>query len=507
TGGAGDSDRSGLGTALAERLRAAGARVTVVTPGDPVVELGKAGEPAFTRIVHLWSLDAGTPERDRELGFHSLLSLVHALAARVSPEDPGPLAHLRALVVGSGLARMTADDPLRPELAPLAALCQLLPRELPGIVCRAVDTTPPASPRRREQLVEALLAEILAPAEPPALAGSAAVAFRGGERWVRAFEPLPLPSGEPGASGTLVELNDLGDEVKVKGTLAAAARTGGIAGVVVQEGLGLDLPELPVPLATRERLDEVLAAAGERLATLARLLAEHSPGFCLLRIGLAARSGPGRILAAAVDSLVAAFAEQQSEEGLLPWAVLHQDPDEESAGEKPGPAALLSLLARGTVRLVASPEEPGAWIERLRAVATGPAEPETAARGVTLHARPNLRNPYVPPSTDTERGLAEIWRKLLGIEAVGIHDSFFDLGGDSLLGTQVITRVRDTWGVDLPLPALFELPTPAALAERIESLRPEGETEGEKIARMLAKLESLSPEEVERMLAERGAGP
>ena len=90
---------------------------------------------------------------------------------------------------------------------------------------------------------------------------------------------------------------------------------------------------------------------------------------------------------------------------------------------------------------------------------------------------------------------------------MGLHDSFFDLGGDSLLGTQVITRIRDAWGVDLPLPALFELPTPAALAERIEQLRPEGETENEKIARMLAKLESLSPEEVERMLAERGALP
>jgi acyl carrier protein len=135
------------------------------------------------------------------------------------------------------------------------------------------------------------------------------------------------------------------------------------------------------------------------------------------------------------------------------------------------------------------------------------AAPEAAGRGVTLHARPNLRNPYVPPSTDTERRLAEIWQKLLGLAEVGIHDSFFDLGGDSLLGTQVITRVRDAFGVDLPLPALFELPTPAALAERIDHLRPEGETEGEKIARMLAKLESLSPEEVERMLAERGVVP
>ena len=540
---------SGLGTALAERLRAAGVEVAVVTRGDRFTPAGETGKPPYTldpgrtgdygallgalaargslptRIVHLWSLDepgVSGQDRgpDRELGFHSLLSLVHALAARVSPEDPGPLAHLRALVVGSGLARVTADDSLRPELAPLAALCQVLPRELPGIVCRAVDATPPASPRRREQLIDALLAEILAPAEPPGLAGSASVALRGGERWVRTFEPLPLPpegEADGGDVGSLVELEDLADESRLRETLAAAARAGGIAGVVVREGLGLDLSEIPVPLATRERLDEVLTAAGERLATLARLLAEtgERPGFCLLSAGLAARSGPGQLLAAAVDALAGAFAEQQAEVSPFPWAVLHRDPEEEGAGEAPGALSRLplrSLLASGTVpRLVASAEEPGARIERLlkaaAAAAPGAAAAETPGRGVTLHARPNLRNPYVPPSTDTERRLAEIWQKLLGLAEVGIHDSFFDLGGDSLLGTQVITRVRDAFGVDLPLPSLFELPTPAALAERIESLRPEGESEGEKIARMLAKLESLSPEEVERMLAERGAMP
>jgi amino acid adenylation domain-containing protein len=538
---------SGLGMALAARLReggAAGVEVAVVTPGDRFAHVGGAGEslytldpgragdygallgalaargPLPTRIVHLWSLDApGVSGQDRgpdrELGFHSLLSLVHALAARVSPEDPGPLAHLRALVVGSGLARLTADDPLRPELAPLAALCQVLPRELPGIVCRAVDATPPASPRRREQLIDALLAEILAPAEPPSLAGSAAVALRGGERWVRTFEPLSLPSLGEADGGALVELEDLADEAGVRETLAAAARTGGIAGVIVKAGLGLDLSPVPVPLATRERLDEVLTAAADRLTTLARLLAEAGaqPGFCLLGAGLAARSGPGQLLAAAVDALAGAFAEQQAEASPFPWAVLHRDPEEEGAGEAPGALSRLplqALLASGTVlRLVASAEEPGAWIERrlkaAAAAAPGAAAAESPGRGVTLHARPNLRNPYVPPSTDTERRLAEIWQKLLGLAEVGIHDSFFDLGGDSLLGTQVITRVRDAFGVDLPLPALFELPTPAALAERIESLRPEGETEGEKIARMLAKLESLSPEEVERMLAERGA--
>jgi amino acid adenylation domain-containing protein len=527
--GADGADGAGLGTALAARLRTRGAIVAVVAAGDRfapgegetgafTLDPGRREDygalfaslalrgPLPTRIVHLWSLDEpATSAEERSRGLHSLLSLVHALAARLATGTPGPLADLRALVVGSGLARVTAEDLLRPELAPLAALCQLLPRELPGIVCRAVDAHPPVAPRRREVWLDALLAEALAPAEPPGLADSAAVALRGAERWVRTFEPLPLlPAGEP-AEGVLVELDDLADEAKLAETLAAAVRAGGIAGVLVKEGLGLELPELPLSLATPERLDEILAQAAERLATLARLLASHPLGFCLLATGLAARSGAGQLLAAAVDAHAAAFAEEHAERGLFPWAVLHRD-REESAEPGPLPLALRSLLAAGAVaRLVAAPEEPGAGIERLRS-ASGTAAPSTAAAGAVLHARPNLRNSYVPPSTDTERRLAAIWQRLLGLAEVGIHDSFFDLGGDSLLATQVTARVRDTFGVDLPFPILFELSTPAALAERIDQLRPEGEPESEKIARMLAKLDSLSPEEVERMLAERGAG-
>jgi amino acid adenylation domain-containing protein len=531
-----DADRAGLGTALAARLRARGATVAVVVAGDRfapgegetgvftldprrredygalLASLALRG-PLPTRIVHLWSLPAttttATTAEERSLGLHSLLSLVHALAARISPDASGPLADLRALIVGHGLARVTAEDPLRPELAPLAALCQLLPRELPGIVCRAVDAHPPASARRREAWLDALLAEILAPAGPPGLPDSAAVALRGAERWVRTFEPLPLPPALPavapagGAVGAVVELDDLADEAKLEETLAAAA--GGIAGVLVKAGLGVELPELPLPLATRERLDEILALAAERLATLARLLASHPPGFCLLATGLAARSGAGQLLAAAVDAHAAAFAEEQSERSPFPWAVLHRD-EEESAEPAPLPLALRSLLAAGAVdRLVAAPEEPGARIERLRS-ASAPAAPVAGAAGAVLHARPNLRNPYVPPSTDTERRLAAIWQQLLGLAEVGVHDSFFDLGGDSLLATQVTARVRDTFGVDLPFPILFELSTPASLAERIDQLRPEGEPESAKIARLLAKLDNLSPEEVERMLAERGAG-
>ena len=74
------------------------------------------------------------------------------------------------------------------------------------------------------------------------------------------------------------------------------------------------------------------------------------------------------------------------------------------------------------------------------------------------------------PRTPAEEALAGIWAGLLDRQQIGVHESFFDLGGDSLLATRMIARVRAVLGVELPLRALFfGTPTIAALAERIEA--------------------------------------
>ncbi len=75
---------------------------------------------------------------------------------------------------------------------------------------------------------------------------------------------------------------------------------------------------------------------------------------------------------------------------------------------------------------------------------------------------------YVPPRTPTEELLCGIWSQILWVDKVGIYDSFFDLGGHSLLATQLISRIRDSFGVELPLNVVFETPTVSAIAERIE---------------------------------------
>ncbi|HEX5748907.1 MAG TPA: non-ribosomal peptide synthase/polyketide synthase [Archangium sp.] len=75
---------------------------------------------------------------------------------------------------------------------------------------------------------------------------------------------------------------------------------------------------------------------------------------------------------------------------------------------------------------------------------------------------------FIEPRTDTERKLAELWSRTLGVERVGVTDSFFELGGHSLLATQLVSRVRGTFGVELPLRAVFEAPTLEGLARRVE---------------------------------------
>ncbi len=75
---------------------------------------------------------------------------------------------------------------------------------------------------------------------------------------------------------------------------------------------------------------------------------------------------------------------------------------------------------------------------------------------------------YAGPQTEVEEVLCGIWAEVLGVERVGIHDNFFDLGGNSLSAFRVISRIRRAMGVEAPLLTLFETGTISEFAKRIE---------------------------------------
>jgi len=88
-----------------------------------------------------------------------------------------------------------------------------------------------------------------------------------------------------------------------------------------------------------------------------------------------------------------------------------------------------------------------------------------------LHGRPDLKTSFVPPRTDTEQKLADLWQEILGIDQVSVHDNFFDLDGDSLLGIQLVSRINKAFHLALPFRNLFEEPTVSSLAQRIDRVR------------------------------------
>ncbi|MEZ6079342.1 MAG: amino acid adenylation domain-containing protein [Pirellulaceae bacterium] len=84
-------------------------------------------------------------------------------------------------------------------------------------------------------------------------------------------------------------------------------------------------------------------------------------------------------------------------------------------------------------------------------------------------SRPEIEEPFVAPRTATEDRIAEIWRDILNLENIGVHDDFFLLGGHSLLATQMISRIRQVFEVELPLHVVFDTPHIAELANWLDS--------------------------------------
>jgi amino acid adenylation domain-containing protein len=109
---------------------------------------------------------------------------------------------------------------------------------------------------------------------------------------------------------------------------------------------------------------------------------------------------------------------------------------------------------------------------------------------------------YVAPRSAAEKVVAEVWKRVLGIERVGVYDNFFVIGGHSLLATQVLAQVRAIFQVDVPVHHLFHTPTVESLVNIISQIWGQREIV-EEIAETYQHVGELSQEEVEEALSER----
>ncbi|WP_405773935.1 SDR family NAD(P)-dependent oxidoreductase [Streptomyces sp. NBC_01538] len=279
---------------------------------------------------------------------------------------------------------------------------------------------------------------------------------------------------------------DVTDADAVRAALTAVrGRFGSLDGVVHAAGApGNGL----VQTKTREQAGAVLAPKVAGTLALAEALRSEPVDLLVLYSSVAsAIGGLGESDYAAANAFLDAFAAAEDGRGRIaqrvisvgwgPWrrdrwqtAVFAGNPEllehmlaqREAYGisDDLGTQALARMIVAGPAHLYAL----GRPLAQLAAETAAPAV-EPRSSGAERHPRPELRTPFVAARNDVERRVAEVWQDLLGIEEVGIHDAFFELGGTSLTGLAVVARLSAEFGVGLAAAGLFERPTVAQLAE------------------------------------------
>jgi acyl transferase domain-containing protein/thioesterase domain-containing protein/acyl carrier protein len=114
-------------------------------------------------------------------------------------------------------------------------------------------------------------------------------------------------------------------------------------------------------------------------------------------------------------------------------------------------------------QVIVSSMDPAALIAQAESISRAAQQASPDAK----FARPDLDSEFAPPRDDIEKGLVDLWGKLLGVDEIGIRDNFFDLGGHSLIAVRLFNEISDRHGADLPMSVLMQKPTIEGLAELV----------------------------------------
>ncbi|MBP5972976.1 SDR family oxidoreductase [Brasilonema sp. CT11] len=202
--------------------------------------------------------------------------------------------------------------------------------------------------------------------------------------------------------------------------------------------------------------------------------------------------GLGYAAYSAANIFVDTFAHKQNQKNPVPWMSVNYDrwqlEEEQNTANRTTLAELFITPQEGikafqrilksdkiTQVVLSTGDLQARFDQWLKLKSLGEIEQTSSARdtkeelastslGRILHPRPNLGNNYVAPRTHVEETLADMWREILCIEQVGVHDDFFELGGHSLLAVHLMAKIKKQLGQNIQLSALFQGPTIKHLA-------------------------------------------
>ncbi|HYO55123.1 type I polyketide synthase, partial [Archangium sp.] len=309
----------------------------------------------------------------------------------------------------------------------------------------------------------------------------------------------------------LVARADISQPAQVEAVLARVQeRFGGLHGVV--HGAATTGPEvlLPIREADLQACENQFRSKLHGMLVLREALHGKELDFVLLQSSLASiLGGLGFAAYSAANRFLDVLAALENRAAATRWLSVNWDGwDFEGAGQgrtqSAGQSVLPITAAEGVeafrrilgggkgsnwaVSAEALEARLAVWVQQEAPAAPVKQEPVAAA---SFHQRPDLSTEYVAPRNEVEAALAGIWVELLGMQQVGIHDLFFQLGGHSLLGMQLLSRVREQFQVDIPLRKLFESPTIAGLALLILQ-KQASDVDEDELRDLLAELEQAS---------------
>ncbi|ASS74695.1 hypothetical protein CIG75_06720 [Tumebacillus algifaecis] len=516
-------EESSLSAGLVSRLRTGGHEVQTASTLAQFASLLES-QQLPTHIVHLGSLTTAEPTFDeaQQNGLYSLIAIAQTLSKMELT------AKVELVVITNGLFQVESRDQTYPAQATLLSPLRVLPQELPNVATRAFDILlPQAGTKAEARLLDALTRDLLG--EPT----ERLTAYRGTQRWTQAYEQVALeqkPRLRDGGVYLVTGLGLLGNNLaqalaatpQVK--LAIVTRTGAanrLEAVQALEAKGAEVMLLQADVADVTAMQQAVAdiiakwgalhgvihaaaaADSDTISVIAdtteadcaahfqgRVHGLHALQQALTDIPLdfvftastlaAVLGGWGFVGPAAGHLYMDAYVAAQNVESETPWITVGFDRLDEAEV-----AVVLhrALSVEPVLPLVLSNQDLNLSIEKFINQQGQQVVTDTTQSNGARHPRPNLKNAYVEPSNELEEMIAEILQDLLGIDKIGVHDNFFQLGGNSLLGTQVVSRLRTTFQVDLPLRVLFEANTVADMAVVIEDI-------------MIAELEAMSDEEI-----------